>query len=238
MGKSQIYVPQVTRDYHKSEITRFVDVFNDKLFPVFEDTDKQGDQYAEDYYHKFMEMPGDDSIDPATIAEDALEKGIDYYSSLTLAKYEFTAMSIATLYFMWEQQVRRFLYEEMSHLFKLEFKTFCTNIGQIKDRFSFHNLNIEELECWPEINKLRLLCNVIKHGDGKSAKELYQIDNSFFEIDLTALADTDDHKLETTLLDENLVIDQNTFNRFAKVLEHFWDQIPERNYSGELTNTN
>jgi len=47
-----------------------------------------------------------------------------------------------------------------------------------------------------------------------------------------------DYKLETTLLDENLVIDQNTFNHFAKILEHFWNQISERNYSDELTNIN
>lgn len=195
MVKSQIYVSQGKRDYYKSEITTFVNVFNDKLFPVFEDIDKQAAQYVKDYYHKFMERPGDDSIDPATITENALEEGIDYYSSLTLAKYQFSAMSIATLYLMWEQQVRRLLYMEMSHLSRPEFKKFCINIGQIKEYFSFHNLNIEELECWPEINKLRLLCNMIKHGDGKSAKELYQIDNSFFKTNLKALSDTDDYKL-------------------------------------------
>lgn len=157
MVKSQIYIPQVKRKYHKSEISTFVDVFDDKLFPVFKDIEKQAAQYTKDYYHKFMEKPGDDSIDFVTIAENALEEGIDYYSSLTLAKYQFTAMSIATLYLMWEQQVRRLLYTEMSHLSRPEFKTFCTKIGQIKECFSFHNLNIEELECWPEINKLRLI---------------------------------------------------------------------------------
>ena len=77
MVKSQIYVPQMKRSYHKSEINTFVDVFNDKLFPVFEDIEKQAAQYTKDYYHKFMEKPGDDSIDFVTIAENALEEGIE-----------------------------------------------------------------------------------------------------------------------------------------------------------------
>jgi hypothetical protein len=165
--KSQLYLHEVRREYLKSELISYAKVFFDKLLPVFKDIEAEADERAEDYYHSVMSQPaGEDYIlDAADIAEQAQEKGIEHYSFLKLGKYNLIAMWHATLYHFWEQQVRLFLFNEMSHTDKIVFADFCTKINKIKEKFIFHNFNIESLPCWVKINELRLLCNVIKHSD-------------------------------------------------------------------------
>jgi hypothetical protein len=63
----------------------------------------------------------------------------------------------------------------MSHVYKIQFESFCTNLSEIKKKFKLHNVDIESFSCWAQIRELSLLCNVIKHGDGKSAKKLRKI---------------------------------------------------------------
>ena len=114
---------------------------------------------------------------------------------------------------------------------KIQFERFCTNLSEIKEKFKLHNVDIESFSCWPQINELRLLCNVIKHGDGKSAKELRKIKPTLFKQE-----DGTDHMkaFKTTLLEETLNIDEKTLQNYSEVLLSFWDEIPERNYSDEL----
>jgi hypothetical protein len=229
--RSQLYVPEMTRTYLKSEIASYVEIYFQKLLPVFNDIENEADKYANDFYNDFMSQPAtDDFVDPASIAEKALEIGIEHYSYLKLGKYSLTAAWHTTLYQLWEQQLRLFLFREMSHVYKIDFKTFCTNLKEIKDNFKFHNIDIEKFSCWPQIKELCLLCNVIKHGDGDSAKRLRNKPSLFKK-------DNDIDYMEiykTTLLEETLNIDETTLQNYKKALLFFWDEIPERNYSEEL----
>ncbi|MBM4137663.1 MAG: hypothetical protein FJ241_12670 [Nitrospira sp.] len=230
--KSQLYVPEKTRKYLKSEISSYVEIYFQKLLPVFKDIENDAENYAKDFYDNFMSQPAyDEFIDPASIAEKALEIGIEHFSYLKLGKYNLTATWHATLYQLWEQQLRLFLFREMSHVYKLEIKTFCTTIERIKEKFLFHNVDIESFPCWPRINELRLLCNVIKHGPGDSERKLLEIKPDLFKKD----NDIDYMEVyKTTLLEETLNIDETTLQNYKDALLSFWDEIPERNYSQEL----
>ena len=230
--KSQLYVTEMTRRYLKSEISDYIEIYFKKLLPVFKDIESDADKYANDFYGNFMSQPAsDDFIDPSSIAEKALEIGIEHYSYLKFGKYRLTATWHATLYQVWEQQSRLFLFREMSHIYKIQFETFCTKLSEIKKTFKLHNVDIESFSCWPQINELRLLCNVIKHGDGKSAKELRKIKPMLFKQE-----DGTDHMkiFKTTLLEETLNIDEKTLQNYSETLLSFWDEIPERNYSAVL----
>jgi hypothetical protein len=179
-----------------------------------------------------MSQPAcDDSIDPSSIAENAQEEGIEHDSYLKLGKYNLTATWHATLYQVWEQQSRRFLFQEISRIYNIQLETFYINLSEIKKKFKFYNVDIESFSCWPQINELSLLCNVIKHGDGYSAKELRKIKPALFKQE-----DGIDHMktFKTTLLEETLNIDEMTLQNYSEALLSFWDEIPERNYSDEL----
>ena len=227
--KSQLYLPEITRRYLKSVISDYVEIYLKKLLPVFKDIESDADKYANDFFDNFMSQPAcDDSIDPASIAEEAEDIRVDHYLHLKLGKYNLTATWHATLYQVWEQQLRQFLFQEMSHDYNIQFKTFCTKLSKIKEKFKFHNVDIENFSCWPEINELRLLCNVVKHGDGKSAKELQKIKPTLFKQE-----DGTDYMeiFKTTLLEETLNINEMTLQNYRDALLSFWDEIPERSYS-------
>jgi len=230
--KSQLYLPEITRRYLKSEISNYVEIYFQKLLPVFKDIESDAEKYTNDIYNNSMCRPAcDDSIDPGSIAETALDEGIDYYSYLKLGKYNLTATWHATLYQMWEQQVRRFLFQEISHVYNNQFETFCKNLSEIKKKFKFHNIDIESFSSCPQIDELYLLCNVIKHGGGCSEKRLRKIKPTLFkQEDGTGYMKT----FKTTLLEETLNINEMTLQNYREALLSFWDEIPERNYSGEI----
>lgn len=227
---SQLYLHDSLKKYYISEIDKFIRVFNTKLFPVFSEIDREAEQLGNEYFDKIMNSPGDGSIDPADIAESAMQKAISHLSDLSLVRYEFTAMSIATLYQLWEQQVRRFLFKEMSNTYQIKYSEFCANgIREIKDCFKTHNVDLEQLKSWPLLNELRTLCNVIKHGDGSEANKLMKLNKSLFKVEYQDR--TYGLNLDTTLLEESLQIDQNTFNNYGDNIVAFWKEFPERSYA-------
>jgi len=180
--KSQLYLPETMRRSLKSDIWDFVKIYFQKLLPVFKDIERDADKYAGDFFDNSMSQPAyNDSIDPSSIAENAQEEGIEHYSYLKLGKYSLTATWHTTLYQVWEQQSRWFLFREMSHVSNIQFERFCTELPDIKKTFKFHNVDIESFSGWPQIKELNLLCNVIKHGDGGSAKSLRKIKPELFK---------------------------------------------------------
>jgi len=206
--KSQLYLPEMTRRYLKSEISDFVDIFFKKLLPVFKDIDSDADKHAQNFFDNFMKQPAsDDFSDPSIIAEQALDIGIEHYSYLKLGKYALIATWHATLYQVWEQQSRLFLFREMSHVYEFNLDSFCTNLSEIMEKYKFHNVGIKCFSCWPQINELRLLCNVIKHGGGGAAKCLRKIKPTLFkkEKDIDYM-----ETYKTTLLEETLNINDIT----------------------------
>jgi hypothetical protein len=230
--RSQLYLPEITRKYLKSKISDYVEIYCQKLLPVFKDIESDANKIRDDSYDNLMSQPAyGDFIDPSSIAEDAEDIGIEHYSYLKLGKYSLTATWHATLYQVWEQQSRRFLFREMSHVYNIQFETFCINLSEIKEKFKFHNVDIKSFSCWPQIKELHLLCNVIKHGNGLSAKELRKMKPALFKQE-----DSIDHMktFKTTLLEETLNINETTLQNYREALLSFWDEIPERNYSNEL----
>lgn len=230
--KSQLYLPEAKREHFKSEISDYVEVYCQKLLPVFKDIESDTDKYTDDFFDNSMSQPAaDDFNDPSSIAEDAMEEGIEHYSYLKLGKYNLTATWHATLYQVWEQQSRRFLFQEISHVYNIQFETFCTKLSEIKEKFKFHNVDIESFSSWSQIDELYLLCNVIKHGGGCSEKRLRKIKPALFKQE----TNMDYMKtFMTTLLEETLNINEITLQRYKEALLTFWDEIPERSYSDEL----
>jgi hypothetical protein len=231
--KSLLFLDDYLRKFYISEIETFIQVFNSKLFPAFSDIDQEAEQLGQDYYNKGLNSPCDENFDPADLADWAMDKSISHYSDLSLVKYEFTAISIATLYLIWEQQVRRFLFNEMSQVFEIEYTKFCSNgIEEIKSYFKEHNVDIENLNSWANLDELRLLCNVIKHGDGISAQKLFKNNKELFKTE--CLIDDKSLNLDTTLLNESLEINQDIFNKYGQNILAFWNELPDRSYETQV----
>lgn len=204
---------------------------------MFSNIKEESKTIAEERYREMGSYFNPDCDDESDFAEAAWEAGLEHYEGMSLMQYNTKLMWISTLYQFWEQQVRKFIYEEvnMTHQFidkkgnKMPFKDFCTRgISDIKEIFLDFDQDLEKLSCWGKINELRLLTNVIKHGDGRSATQLKKLRPDFFKVihiksDLLDL-------YKTTLNKIALNINDDEFQIYCEAIINFWDELPERMY--------
>ncbi|MBI1388292.1 MAG: hypothetical protein GC154_07580 [bacterium] len=226
---SQLYLPPTERDRYKNQISDFVLIYRKKLRPVFEEIEKEAEDEANNHYNSKMRSTNTEDFYCADeIAENAIGRGDALFQTLRLGKYTLTAAWHATLYELFEQQLRKFLYTEMNGSCSIKFPEFCTNLRNIKKVFCTHNVKVSLFPCWGKIEELKTLCNVIKHGDGNSAKNLRELNPSLFIVNNNVDYMT---SYKTTLLKETLQIDENTLQEYVKALLSFWDELPERSNS-------
>lgn len=234
--KSQLHLYTNLREKLKDEIKLIVDIYTNRLSPVFGNIEKEAEEKSDEYYNSVANADWDfekDPFDLSLVAEDAFEIGLNYYEKISLMRYNNLSAWLTILYQFWEQQVRLFLFEEERHYYVIDFKDFCSNgIKDIKKEFMNHNENIEKLSSWSKINELRLLCNTIKHGDGGSAEDLRKLlPNIFHRVEFPSGDMLDLYK--TTLNNEVLNISDDFIVRYGTCLLSFWDELPERMYSND-----
>ena len=228
MNQIKLRLYHTLRNIFKSQVAAYKEIFNQKLFPNFENISNEAEKYAEDFYQQLCSQSYDDH-DDYYVAEKAFQKGFEHYQDLYLFQYVFTANSITNLYHFWEQQVRYFLYSELKFDFKIKFTKFCEKgIKDLKNLLSAFNINVENFSSWSLLNELRILANVIKHGDGHSATELNKINPTLFRSEIKMYSG--DLILHTTLFEENLNINQDLFNDYANNILKFWDEFPEMTF--------
>ncbi|MCU5026589.1 hypothetical protein OB988_29715 [Bacillus cereus] len=215
----------------------YVQTYTERISPVFDNIEQEAEEIANNAYNNMMRNVGAgyEDYDPGDFADDAWQFGLDYYENVSLMRYNTKLMWISTMYQFWEQQVRRFLYKEMTssgykafnkNQQELEYKDFCVNIGKIKEFFFGFNVDIETLTCWDKVNELRLLANVIKHGPGVSAEDLLKIRPDIFDSShvSTNLLDL----YQTTLNHVVINISDQDYKTYANALIDFWGELPDR----------
>ncbi|MBU3073878.1 hypothetical protein [Clostridium estertheticum] len=232
---AMLYLPNKLRTRLKDHYELFINTYVNRIAPVFSTIEHEADKIRDDYYQELGENFNPERDNEADCAELAVEKGFNYYEGMSLMQYNTKLMWISTVYEFWEQQIRKFLYGEItrSHKFydkkdnESKYKDFCTKgIDDIKATFLWFDYNLELQDSWKDINELRLLTNVIKHGDGWSATELQKNKPLYFKDDESNI-----NRLElyrNTLNNVVLNVQEKDFVRYCKSLAKFWDELPER----------
>lgn len=221
----------MTKQYLKKQIRNFVDVYNLKLKTVFENIDSEADEHANDYFQEvFDNSYSPESIDPADVADYAMDKAIEHWDLLNHGRYALLSSWHIALYEAFEQQMRHFLYNELLRNFKITMNHIFSKFGDLKKILIHYGVDLGSVEGLKEIDQLRLVCNVVKHGEGSSAAELRKkrpdIIKKHEDIELLEL-------YGTSLLDEVLNINEETLIEFGTAIERFWDSLPERSYCKE-----
>jgi len=192
--KVQLYLDIRVKNQMKNPIEFFAEIYTKRIKHLFTEIEQESKAIANKRYHELGKSFHPDFQDATDLAEAALEAGVEHYEGLALMQYNTKLMWISTLYQFWEQQVRKFVFVEVNrtHRFikkgnEIVFKDFCARgIDDIKEVFKVFNQDLEKLSSWDKLNELRLLANVIKHGDGRSATQL-KLRNTggrFFCVDL------------------------------------------------------
>ena len=167
-----------------------------------------------------------------------------------LMHYQFELMSLSNLYQVFEQQLRKWLYEEMTQHIneysnQVKFIHFNEKNENLFDKFysdfrkltnlltelnlSFTNLfGVEELivdtEIWKTIRECNLISNTYKHGSGHSATNLSNLYPEYFEkVNATRLMDF----YRTTNLERVLSVDKISFKKYSDAMKEFWENMKE-----------
>jgi hypothetical protein len=233
--RAQLYLYDSLRTKFKEPYRLYIETYTKRIAPVFDNIEEEANQIAKEHFREMGAFFHPDYHDEGDFAEAAFEKGLEHFEGLSLIRYNTKLMWISTMYQLWEQQVRKFLFEEISRTHKMydkknneiTFKSFCARgIDEIKETFLEFNYNLETLTVWPDIDELRLLANVIKHGDGRSASQLEQLKPRFFKSQVSSSNLLELYK--STLTEIVLNIDESDFLRYGDALIRFWDELPER----------
>ncbi len=236
--KALLYLFDELRSKFKEPYQLYIDTYTTRIAPIFENIEDEANEVAEKHFNEAGANYDPDYHDPSDYAESAWEKGLEHYEGLALMQYNTQLMWITTMYQFWEQQVRKFLFQEISRTHtmydkkgkEVKFKDFCVRgIDDIKSEFLDFNFDLENLSKWSDMNELRLLANVIKHGEGWSATQLEKINPRLFKSPTTNSNLMELYK--TTLNDIALNVDESDFLRYANSLINFWDELPERLHS-------
>lgn len=238
MVTAQLYLYKKLREKFQRPYDYYLDIYFNKIKVVFENIEEEANEVSQDYYEEMGQYFDPDRTDIDSIVDSAFEKGLEYYEAVSLIRYNNQLMWISTMYQFWEQQVRKFLFDEITHsgvtLYnekgcEIEFKNYCTRgINDIKREFADFGQDLEDLESWSDINELRLLANVIKHGDGGSATDLELLRPDFFKSEITENVLLKIHR--TVLNEQVLKISDTDFTKYKVALQGFWRELPERLY--------
>ena len=229
----QLYLHQEYKKFLQAEIKGIAKIFIEKLFPTFNSIDEEAEEYSENLFESICQSIGDENSDPSDAAEYARDKGIEYYQTLSLAKYGFTAFSISLLYHFWEQQIRKFLFGEWrKNGYKIDFKEFTKityDIIHIEGFLLEYVVDIETFDSWGKLDELRLLNNAVKHGSTKNLLRLKAKNKKLFH-DWVFTDDETLRHIDSCILEEILDISEANFKEYSDVLINFWEEFPERSY--------
>jgi len=184
---AMLYLYSKLRTSFKNPYELFIKTYINRIAPVFSTIEHEADKIRDDYYQELGNYFDPENDNESDYAELAMEKGFNYYEGMSLMQYNTKLMWISTVYEFWERQIRKYLYDEITHIHKFynkkgnecDYKDFCTKgIDNIKEEFLWFNYDMELQDSWKDINELRLLTNVIKHGDGWSATELQKLSDN------------------------------------------------------------
>lgn len=203
---------------------------------VFEDIEKEADEYAEQLFENY---PGTEDTDPASVADRANQKRLEKYEALTLMKSNHLLMTISMLYHMWEQQLIGFTIREMKQFISFERKDL--SLAHVQIIFRLHEVDILKTEAWTKLRELKALVNTIKHGDGDSADKLRKIRPDFFNVhifdgsELHIFEETDTLEIcESTLSDGfALQVSEEDLHDYINAAKGFWDEFPEMAHSNK-----
>ncbi|WP_338786568.1 hypothetical protein [Metabacillus sp. FJAT-53654] len=183
---------------------------------------------------------------------------LDRLDEQFLMHYQFELMSLSNLYQVFEQQLRQWLFNEMTHneneyinqvKFYLEndkgedvYGEFYSNFGKLTNLLRELKLTFEtwfgeelivETDTWKTIRECNLLSNTYKHGSGLSAKKLNTLYPQYFEkVNKTRLMDL----YRTTNLERVLDVNNISFEKYCNAMKEFWENMREHQYGSKMEN--
>lgn len=200
----------------------------DRVFAAFANIESEAKVLAESEYHRLLsQYDPDGSGDLAVSAEIAQGRAEEHYRDLIFVQDRVVEIAVTGLYHMWERRVRGWLTRDGNALgftrgdertaVSGDFEALC----RLFMRFGW---DITNLAFFPILDELRLVANTIKHGEGRSCQELFDMRRGLF-WPYSILGDGE----AAAMLDgpyRALSLNAGHFEEYASAVEAFWVSVP------------
>lgn len=217
------YIYQEYSNFLK-EIDFIFNEYNNKISILYKDPEEEAEEYTKYLYENPSEYFYIEDIEDVLI--EIQELSFQRYLSIKNMKYRYLCMNIVTIYQMLEQFLSSIIKNRISLSMDRKMKTkYEKSNFYISDIKSFYkdefNYNLENNKYYDLINELRLLENVIKHGEGNSAEQLKNINNKYFS------KKGNSYPYNDTIIHDNLEVNDKDFERFYNAIKNFINEMPK-----------
>lgn len=191
---------------HKIEILNrietVINTITTRLLPTFNLIESEAEKIQEEKLSESFKSFNPDTMDDASIYEDAFSDAGYYYMIQSEMKQEFLNHQ-ATLIF---------------HIFEKDCQNMFPNSyykeKELKEKLEKLGISTNEDSNWYKINKeLRLISNVIKHGKGRSYDELKALKNDLFKNN------------PGFLLTSDIEISLDEIQNYGNKMKYFWTEF-------------
>jgi hypothetical protein len=153
---------------------RVYEMVVERLLSAIGDPGAEANRLATSYWDRRMAEPSDGSEEPADIAEQAHDMEIDAYLELFALRQAALNLSAAGLFHLFEQTT--------TGLGRAWTRTTSATIPRLEKWLAGHlGVVVQDQPFWPVLRELRLVANVVKHGEGDSAEKLREVNPALFE---------------------------------------------------------
>lgn len=195
------------------------------------DKDKLSEKYKEEIEEEVSNIrigPYDDPFDIGDIYNERFSDAADIlWHAVAIHKFQFLVLLCQT----WGNEFISFVTEEFKKSFELDRILTYT---EAMDEIVLKGVDGSKVRGLDKIRELRLLVNVIKHGEGNSADKLRKRRPDFFQHNKNESVNKQNDRLviwNSVLLDAAaLNVDENEFYSYYEAINEFWKSMPVRLY--------
>ena len=197
--------------------------FIDRIFPNFDKKYIEGemDKFNERLWDKAQKIALHHDTDPEIYSEHIDDQCADYGLGLSEMRAQLILSGAALLFHNWEKTLRDFLEKNLLLPSNAEIiqDIFDKKFHEILKAFKKSGWNIREEKFFDDLDTLRLVVNVYKHGKGGAFEELKELKPEYF---------FDDEEVSPILIDYiNLNINENEFIKLSDSIKQFWIEFPK-----------
>jgi hypothetical protein len=209
----------------------FVSELISRVFSSFRDISSEADQEAHVHYEALASLPDGYGVDLGSAASQAFDRGFELYDSLWEMKRQVTFGALAILYQQWDKGIRTFIERELGFFICRDWlgsAIWEVNLEKIIKFLKNQGWNIKGYPWFAEIDAMRLLVNVFKHGKGQSFDQLCKQYPEYARGPFALFSDDKSGFFKDMYgLPDQLEISEKQFQEFADAIRGFWLSFPE-----------
>lgn len=197
-----------------------------RLLSQFNNMEEEATSAAEELLECASQVFDPDLHDEADLYESANDKGIEFYQLLSDMQERTRLSVIAGMYHEWDKKLREWITGELrgwAHGRNVARSIWKAEINSVFDLFLVFDFDVRAMAGYREIDALRLVVNVFKHGVGNSLDELKEKYPEFFPDPLCVGGRDHFRFLDHT----NMKVMDKHLEQFSLAILEFWHAVPK-----------